>query len=226
MFVATVVKSTKRMRNLLSDLLAYAQIGTSREESLETDLNLVIDKVRQNLKMPIDETCASVSSNRLPILSAAHECHFVQLFQNLIGNAIKYRGELTSQIRISATEVDGMVEFAVADNGLGVDPKYHERIFQPFQRLHDNQSPGTGMGLAICQRIVDRYGGRIWVESAPGRGSTFRFVRRNIQAQVAAPVLVETEFEERGTRRSVDGPLENKSGQFSFPRLVRRSSAK
>jgi light-regulated signal transduction histidine kinase (bacteriophytochrome) len=131
MFVATVVKSTKRMRNLLSDLLAYAQIGTSREESPETDLNLVVDKVRQNLKMSIHETCAS-----------------------------------------------------------------------------------------------DRFGVRIWVESAPGHGSPFRFVLRNIQAQVAAPVLVETEFEERGARRSVDGPLENKNGQSSSSRLVRRTSSK
>jgi signal transduction histidine kinase/ActR/RegA family two-component response regulator len=175
MFVGNIVQGTTRMRDLLADLLAYAEVGAFREESIEVvDLNVVVEKVRQNLKASIDASGASIISAELPTLSA-HECHFVQLFQNLISNAMKYRSEQRPLIHISAQEADGKVEFAVTDNGLGIDPRYHESIFHAFQRLHDNQCPGTGIGLAICQRVVERYGGRIWVESQIGEGSTFRF---------------------------------------------------
>ena len=212
MFVATIVKSAKRMHQLVADLLTYAEIGASGQESLErVDLNLVVNKVRQNLKMAIDENCAAVSSGELPILAAGHECHFVQLFQNLIGNAIKYRGDLAPRIGISAQEVDGMLEFAVADNGLGVDSEHHKRIFQAFQRLHDSQSPGTGMGLAICQRIVERYGGRIWVESETGRGATFRFVLPNIRVPVTVPVFKETGEQMMVSRGNTNAPFQASS---------------
>lgn len=211
MFVATIAKSARRMSQLVADLLTYAEIGASGQEPLErVDLNLVVDKVLQNLKMAVDENCASVSKGKLPILAAGHECHFVQLFQNLIGNALKYRRELAPRIGISAQEVDGTLEFAVADNGLGVGSEHHGRIFEAFQRLHDNQSPGTGMGLAICQRIVERYGGRIWVESEIGRGSTFRFVLPNARIPVILPV-----FEETGTHMVLPGGHTDASSQSS-----------
>jgi signal transduction histidine kinase len=175
MLVDTIVQGTTRMSELLADLLAYAEIGAFRDESVESvDLNLVVEKVTQNLRVFVDESGASIVSGDLPMLSG-HECHFVQLFQNLIANAIKYRGRLTPRVHISAHETDEGLEFAVADNGLGIGPENHERIFQAFKRLHDTRTPGTGIGLAICQRVVERYGGRIWVESEAGHGATFRF---------------------------------------------------
>jgi len=101
--------------------------------------------------------------------------HVISLFQNLIGNSLKYRGAQPPRIHISVEETDGMFRFAVRDNGMGIQPEYHARIFMAFKRLHGQNIPGTGIGLAICQRIVERYGGRIWVESEVGKGSTFLF---------------------------------------------------
>jgi len=188
MFVGNIIQGATRMRALLGDLLAYAEIGATSDDSGEAvDLNLVIEKVRQNLQMSIEENGASVVSTELPVLSAAHEFHFLQLFQNLVGNAIKYRSELKPLIQVSVRDVAGKLEFAVADNGLGVAPEYHQKIFQPFQRLHDNKSPGTGIGLAICQRVVERYGGRIWVDSEIGHGATFRFTLPNIEVRSRKP---------------------------------------
>jgi CheY-like chemotaxis protein len=188
MFVGNIVQGAKRMSALLADLLAYAEIGAVQDESVEAvDLNLVLEKIRQNLKMSIDESGASVVSAELPVLSTAHECHFVQLFQNLVGNAIKYRSELKPVIQISVRDMDGKPEFAVADNGIGVAVEYHQKIFQAFRRLHDNKSPGTGIGLAICQRVVERYGGRIWVDSQRGHGATFRFTLPNIEVGSRKP---------------------------------------
>jgi nitrogen-specific signal transduction histidine kinase/ActR/RegA family two-component response regulator len=188
MFVGNIVQGATRMGALLGDLLAYAEIGATSDNPGEVvDLNLVIEKVRQNLQMSIEENGASVVSTELPVLSAAHEFHFLQLFQNLVGNAIKYRSELKPLIQVSVRDVAGKLEFAVADNGLGVAPEYHQKIFQAFQRLHDNKSPGTGIGLAICQRVVERYGGRIWVDSEIGHGATFRFTLPNIEVRSRKP---------------------------------------
>lgn len=188
MFVGNIVQGATRMGALLGDLLAYAEIGATSDDSGEVvDLNLVIEKVRQNLQMSIKENGASVVSTELPVLSAANEFHFLQLFQNLVGNAIKYRSELKPLIQVSVRDVAGKLEFAVADNGLGVAPEYHQKIFQVFQRLHDNKSPGTGIGLAICQRVVERYGGRIWVDSEIGHGATFRFTLPNIEVRSRKP---------------------------------------
>jgi CheY-like chemotaxis protein len=188
MFVGNIVQGATRMGALLGDLLAYAEIGATSDNPGEVvDLNLVIEKVRQNLQMSIEENGASVVSTELPVLSAAHEFHFLQLFQNLVGNAIKYRSELKPSIQVSVGDVAGKLEFAVADNGLGVAREYHQKIFQAFQRLHDNMSPGTGIGLAICQRVVERYGGRIWVDSEIGHGATFRFTLPNIEVRSRKP---------------------------------------
>jgi signal transduction histidine kinase len=104
-----------------------------------------------------------------------HEAHLIPLFQNLVANAIKYRGSEPPRIRVSVQKVNDELQFSVSDNGMGIEPEYHEKIFVPFKRLHGKAIPGTGIGLSICQRVVERYGGRIWVESEPGHGAIFIF---------------------------------------------------
>jgi PAS domain S-box-containing protein len=179
-FVDNIVEGTTRMRDLLSDLLAYTEIRNPDEEPMESvDLNVVIENVRQNLKASIDESGAVVTSDRLPVLRA-YRAHFEPLFQNLIGNAIKYHGAQAPRIHVSVQEMDGELRFMVSDNGIGIDPQYHQQIFEVFRRLHGKKIPGTGVGLAICQRVVERYGGRIWVESKSGAGSTFLFTLPNV----------------------------------------------
>ena len=184
-FVGNIVDGTMRMRELLSDLLAYTEIRSHDEEPLEVvDLNVVIANVRQNLKASIDESGAEVTSDRLPLLRV-HRAHFEPLFQNLIGNAIKYRSAEPPRIHIAVQEVDGELRFTVSDNGIGIDPEYHKQIFEVFRRLHGRKIPGTGVGLAICQRVVERYGGRIWVESQAGQGAAFLFTLPNVAVRSA-----------------------------------------
>ncbi len=174
-----------RMRELLSDLLAYAEIGARRDPRMEAvDLNAVVNDVKENLHAAIEESGAVIECAGLPTVRA-DAAHFIPLFQNLIGNAIKYRGECPPWIRISTEERDGDLCFAVSDNGIGIDPQYQQKIFDVFERLHGREIPGTGMGLAICQRVVERYGGRVWVESEIGRGSTFYFTLPGIAIQSA-----------------------------------------
>ena len=174
-FVGNIVDGTTRMRDLLADLLAYTEIRGRDEEPLEViDLNVVIENVQQNLKASIDESGAVLTNDPLPLLHA-HRAHFQSLFQNLIGNAIKYRSAQPPRIHISVQQVDGELRFTVSDNGIGIPAEYHKHIFEVFRRLHSRKIPGTGVGLAICQRIVEPYGGRIWVESQAGQGATFFF---------------------------------------------------
>lgn len=173
--VRQIQESAHRMQELLRDLLEYIQVATRGEENLEpVDLNAVLSAVRLQLAAAIEETSAEIEAGPLPVL-AGHPVHFAQLLQNLIGNAIKYRGEEAPRIRITAVKKGEAWEFAVADNGIGIEPEYRSTIFGIFKRLHGRTIPGTGIGLAICQRVVERYGGRIWVESEVGRGSTFHF---------------------------------------------------
>lgn len=174
-YVETIVNGANRMRDLLADLLAYTRIGAeSDEEASPLDLNRVLVKVLENLKAKIDETQAEITCDPLDVLNA-HEAHLLPLFQNLIENAIKYRSEAPPRIRITMQPHNGHRRFAVSDNGIGIAPAYHAKIFMAFKRLHSNTIPGTGIGLAICQRVVERYGGKIWVESESGRGATFIF---------------------------------------------------
>jgi PAS domain S-box-containing protein len=184
----TIRDSAARMRELLADLLAYAAATERRpEDSMSAvDLTAVLEAVARNLRTSIEETGAVITHGSLPVLHA-HAAHLVSLFQNLIGNAIKYRGGQAPRIHISAETADGDLHFAVADNGIGIDPQYHERIFEPFSRLHGGQIAGTGIGLAICKRVVERYGGRIWVESEIGRGSRFLFTLPAAIAGAADP---------------------------------------
>jgi signal transduction histidine kinase len=173
-----ISKGAKQMRDLLMDLLSYAEAGADRGKADEAiDLNTIIENVRQSLKVAIEESSAVVTNQRLPEI-VGQRAHFVQLFQNLISNAIKYRGDRPPRIHISVEQRDNEWRFALADNGIGIAPEYHSQIFGVFKRLHGQAISGTGMGLAICQRVVERHNGRIWVESQPGEGTKFYFTMR------------------------------------------------
>ncbi len=173
--ITAAVDGAKRMERLISDLLAYSQAGRADKDLEEVDCGLVVDEVCRSLAATIDEAGAQVTRDELPTVTA-NAAQMNQLFQNLIGNAIKFRADTPLRVHISATRKDDYWVFAVADNGMGIDPEYQDRIFTLFQRL-DKQAgeSGTGAGLAICKKIVERYGGEIWVESAPGEGATFYF---------------------------------------------------
>lgn len=175
MFVDQIVGGTKRMGELLTDLLAYMQVGADTENPTQpVDLNEVLAKVRKNLQVAIEESGASIECDRLPVIKV-YEAHISTLFQNLVSNAIKYRARHPLCVTISVRRSGDSLEFAVADNGMGIAPEYHNVIFAAFKRLHGKNIPGTGIGLAICDRVVERYGGRIWVESTEGSGATFYF---------------------------------------------------
>ena len=174
-WVDFITEGTHRMHQLLADLLAYTQVGEGAPESASpVDLNQVLEIVVGNCKAASGDGEASVTSDHLPLVNG-QQPHFIQLFQNLISNGLKYRSEQPPRIHVSAERQDGMVRIAVKDNGIGIAPKYHKQIFGVFKRLHGTSISGTGIGLAICQRVVDRYGGKIWVESQEARGSTFYF---------------------------------------------------
>ena len=163
-----------RMQSLIRALLEYSRTTASGPDPAQpVDSAAALRVALVNLNNAIESTGASIETRDLPTVKA-HEIAIVQLFQNLISNAIKYSKQ-HPQIQVSAQREETFWKFAVADNGIGIDPNDRERIFQIFKRAHGDQYPGSGIGLAICSRIVERYGGRIWVEGAPGQGSTFYF---------------------------------------------------
>ena len=165
-----------RMENLVRDLLTYTKSTRFDEPSKVTDANEALIAALANLSGAIAENGAQVTTGPLSSLPV-NGTHLQQLFQNLIGNALKYRSpKRPPAVHVEAQRQNENWVFSVADNGIGIEPEYKENIFGLFKRLHSSDEySGTGIGLAICQRIVDRYRGRIWVESEPGRGSTFRF---------------------------------------------------
>lgn len=168
-FIAYAVDGAQRMQNLINALLAYSRVGTHGREFEPTDCNVVLSQAIANLQTAIVESEAVITHAPLPAVMADGS-QLVQLFQNLIGNAIKFRSQTRTVIHVSAESIENAREnawmFSVRDNGIGVDPEYRDRIFIIFQRLHNKaEYPGTGIGLAICKRIVERHGGRIWVES-------------------------------------------------------------
>jgi PAS domain S-box-containing protein len=174
-FIAHAVDGTKRMQALITDLLAYSRVGTHTHPFESVELGEVVDEALTNLTIAVQESGAVVKHEGLPQV-IADGSQLVQVFQNLVGNAIKFRGERPPEIRIAAQRGEGEWVLSVADNGIGIEPQYFERIFRVFQRLHTRaRYPGTGIGLAICKKIVERHGGRIWIESQPERGSTFFF---------------------------------------------------
>jgi signal transduction histidine kinase len=186
-FISFIVGGAHRMELLLRDLLAYSQVGSSGEGPPSPVVcTEVLNQVLLNLQASIEQNAAVVSWNGLPTIQA-HEVRLVQLFQNLVGNAIKYRRTEPPRVNVNAEHRPGEWLFSVQDNGIGIKPEYAKQVFGIFKRLHGNAYPGSGIGLAICQRIVESYGGRIWVESTPGEGSTFFFTLPHAPLNASEP---------------------------------------
>ena len=174
-FLGFLTEGGRRLATLINDLLAYTKAGVVEADPAPVDSLAVLKHTLSGLAEAIRENDAAVTYDDLPEVPMG-ETHLQQVFQNLISNALKYRTEDSPRIHISAADVGGSWQFSVQDNGIGIGSQYKEKIFGLFKRLHrDQKYDGTGIGLAICQRVVERYGGRIWVQSAPGQGSTFFF---------------------------------------------------
>jgi signal transduction histidine kinase len=174
-FIHYSIDGAKRMQSLLEALLAYSRVGTRGGPMRPVNTENIMSDVQENLRFTIDDTRAQIVLGELPTING-DEHQLMQLFQNLVGNALKYRGAQTPIIKIQATADNGHVKFSIEDNGIGIQPEYKDRIFLIFQRLHTQEEyPGTGIGLAICKRIVERHGGKIWIESDGHSGTTFFF---------------------------------------------------
>jgi len=175
------------LRTLIQDLLSFSRISSLEAKLCRVDVNDALALAIENLEGAIDEVDAKVTYDDLPSVWAI-ERQLAQLLQNLIGNSIKYRSESRPKIHVGVQDRTNDWEFFVTDNGIGIDPEFHERIFGIFKRLHGKEKyGGTGIGLSICMRIVDRLEGRIWVESEEGQGSTFRFT---IPKQPQTPLVM------------------------------------
>jgi light-regulated signal transduction histidine kinase (bacteriophytochrome) len=174
LYLSHVLAGAARMRALINDLLDYSRVGRSALERQLVDSAAVLDGALADLAPAMAESGAKITRGQLPQV-AADPAQLGQLLRNLIVNAIRFRGDDPPVVDVRAERVGDYWQFAVRDNGIGIDPRHHERIFVLFQRLHGRERPGTGIGLAICRKIVDRHGGRIWVESEPGKGATFFF---------------------------------------------------
>jgi PAS domain S-box-containing protein len=182
-FIAFAVDGASRMQRLINDLLAYSRVTTRKNPFLRVECDKVLDSVINNLKLAIDESGAIIARDPLPAVMG-DPLQVGQIFQNLITNAIKFRSDEPLQIHISADLKDTDWVFSFRDNGIGIDSDQYERIFVIFQRLLDKKgTPGTGIGLAICKKIVENHGGRIWVESRPGEGSVFYFTIPRLQEE-------------------------------------------
>ncbi|HEU5054528.1 MAG TPA: ATP-binding protein [Hanamia sp.] len=174
-YINYAVEGAERMKKLIHDLLEYSRVGSMQVQPVEVDCNEIMNTVCSFYTVALKETNATLNVKPLPVIKAVKP-QILQLFQNLVGNTLKYHGSLPPQIEVGFTEEKNEYLFHVKDNGIGIDPKYFDKIFIVFQRLH-NQSEysGTGIGLSVCKKIVTQHGGRIWVESEPGKGAVFYF---------------------------------------------------
>ncbi len=174
-FIGFAVDGANRMQQLINDLLAYSRVGTRGKTPAPTDLTEVLKDAEANLHQAIGESGAVITHDPLPVVSG-DQVQLIQLFQNLLANSIKFRSGEAPRIHVSAQAREEGWLLSVQDNGIGIAPEHQERIFAIFQRLHGRgEYAGTGIGLALCKKIVERHGGHIWMESAPGRGTTFYF---------------------------------------------------
>jgi light-regulated signal transduction histidine kinase (bacteriophytochrome) len=174
-YIAGAAEGATRMERLITDLLTYSRLSTDARAFTPTALEVPLNAALRNLQFSVLSAKATVTSDPLPTV-LVDESQMGQLFQNLLANALKFRGLDAPQIHIGARQEEGRWVCWVRDNGIGMEAQYFERIFQVFQRLHTrNKYPGTGIGLAICKKIVEWHGGQIWVESQPGQGTTFYF---------------------------------------------------
>jgi hypothetical protein len=174
-YITYAVDGAIRMQTLVNDLLVYSRVG-GRSRPLEfTDSHSALGEAIRNLTVTIKEKRAVITNDNLPTVRA-YASQLVLVFQNLLANAIKFRGKDIPRIHVSARDQSREWLFSVKDNGIGIEPQHAERVFVIFQRLHTREEyPGTGIGLAVCKRIVERHGGKIWFESEPGNGTTFFF---------------------------------------------------
>jgi light-regulated signal transduction histidine kinase (bacteriophytochrome) len=174
-YIEFIVEGAHRMKYLIDDLLAFSRLNTQAKELESVELENVIDDVLSNLSVTIKENKACITYDPLPTVNA-DKTQMMQVFQNLIANAIKFQGSNPPKIHISAHKDEKEWKFAVTDNGIGIDPEYQKQIFEVFKRLHTREEyPGSGIGLSVSQKIIRRHGGNIWVESELGKGSTFYF---------------------------------------------------
>ncbi len=174
-FIRLAFDAAQRMQQLINDLLAYAHVGTREQEFENVDSGTIVDQVVSDLTETIHREGAEVTRDELPTLPADPTL-LSGLFQNLIGNGIKFHGRQPPRVHVSASESGGEWVFSVQDNGIGIEPESFPRIFTVFERLHGAEEyPGTGIGLAVCKRVVQRHRGRIWCDSQPGEGATFHF---------------------------------------------------
>ncbi|SEH13105.1 His Kinase A (phospho-acceptor) domain-containing protein [Natronorubrum sediminis] len=181
-FLDFAIDGANRMRGMIDGLLEYSRIDTEGGQLTETELNDVLEDVQADLQMKIDEHDAAITSDSLPRIEGDPD-QLRQLFQNLLSNAIEYSGDEQPEVAVEAERSGTEWQISVTDDGIGIDPDDQERIFEVFQRLHSHDEyAGTGIGLALCKRIVKRHGGRIWVDSEPGEGSTFTFTLPAVDA--------------------------------------------
>lgn len=174
-FIDYMVDGARRMQQLIHDLLSFSRAGARGAKMAPVECGSIVDQVLTDLRQPIEETEARITRDPLPTVTADGR-QLSQVFQNLVSNAIKFRAQTPPQVHISAEQKNGDWHFQVRDNGIGIRPEFADKIFVIFQRLHGKaEFPGTGIGLAICKRIVERHDGRIWVEPNPDGGSTFSF---------------------------------------------------
>lgn len=203
-YIAYAVDGAKRMQALIQDLLAYSRVGTRGKPFEPVDMARTVETVLTDLGPALDEVGTRLVVGDLPTVKA-DPTQMRQLLQNLIGNAVKFRGAARPEVRISAERyryagpdvapdrTEPGWRFAVEDNGIGIAPEHAERIFQIFQRLHTrDEYEGTGIGLAMCKKIVERHGGRIWLDSEPGRGTTFYFWLPDRPPEEPAPPALKT----------------------------------
>jgi PAS domain S-box-containing protein len=174
-YIQYTIDGAKRMQQLIKELLEYSRVSSNAKVPIKVESALIVENAILALKAAIDESGAEIVRHELPAVRA-DQAQLAQVFQNIIGNAIKFHSDRRPVIRIGAERRNGKCEFHVEDNGIGIDKQYADRIFQMFQRLHERgQYEGNGIGLAIVKKIVERHGGRVWFESEPGRGTTFYF---------------------------------------------------